>query len=122
MTEPQQRLYCALALLEESDLKAFFRAIRFHSDSTPEVEVVNEELDRGIRLMDILGPLGPLAAHMEDHVLEIGVVKLQNGRWAIDFGFHGPSGQGNCWTMDICENASITNIVCERFWVPRGAL
>ena len=119
MTENQQKLYCALALLEESDLKNFFRAIRDLPDQSPEVEMVNVELDHGVGLMDIFGPLGPLADHMAGNCMELEVLHLSNGRWSITFGFRGPSGYGIDHTMDISQAGEISNISGGICWVPR---
>jgi hypothetical protein len=119
MTEHQQRVYCALALLEEADLKAFFRAIRDLRDSRPEVELVNIELDHGVGLMDLFGPMGPFAQHMSNNLLEFDVVRLGSGRWSIAFGFRGPDGWGGHWVMDIGADGAIDDLEGGLCWMPR---
>ncbi len=118
MTECQQRLFCAMALLEESDLKTFFRVVRYDIDSIPEVEVVNTELDRGVSLMDIFGPLGPLQESLNGRTLVLEAVNLNDGRWSIDFGFRGKRGYGARWIMNISEEGTFTNVETSRVWVP----
>lgn len=119
MTEHQQRLYCTLALLDESDLKEFFRAVRYDVDSIPEVEMVNLELDRGICLMDIFGPLGPLAEHMKDKTMVFEAINLNNGRWSIDFGFRGRRGYGARWILSVSPEGSFMEVETSRVWVPQ---
>ena len=118
MTECQQRLYCTLALLEESDLKTFFRMVRYDIDSIPEVELVNTELDRGIRLMDIFGPLGPLQECLNGRNLVFEALNMNDGRWSIDFGFRGRQGYGARWIMNIAQDGTFTNVEAARVWVP----
>ncbi len=65
-----------MALLEEHDLKGFFRAIRGERTDLVQIEQVNIELDRGISLMEIFGPLGPLSKHMLKNWLELDVIRL----------------------------------------------
>ena len=118
MTECQQRLHCTLALLEENDIRNFFRAVRYDIDSIPEVELVNTELDRGICLMDIFGPLGPLEECLKGRNLVLEALNLNDGRWSIDFGFRGRKGYGARWIVNILNDGTFTNVETSRVWVP----
>ncbi len=120
MTEHQQRVFCALALLDECDIKSFFRAIRNLPDSREEVEVVNTELDRGIAVMDIFGPNGPFVGHMKENLLDLQVVRISDGRWSIAFGFRGPAGFGGHWTMQIPQDGVITELEGGLCWKPKS--
>ncbi len=119
MTEHQQRVHCAMALLEERDLREFFRAIRYLRDSRPEVEIVNVELDRGVSLLDIFGPLGPFAGILRENLLDLQVVHMADGRWSIAFGFRGPEGYGGHWTLKFLPGGGIHGLDGGLCWLPK---
>lgn len=89
--EYQQLLMSALALVDEADLVAFFRAARKHPERNKCIDIVNRELDKGVSLMEVFDAPSELYELFTDDWPELRVlVDQETNTISIDFGTNGP--------------------------------
>lgn len=117
----QQLLLSALALVDEADLVAIFRAARNHAERNACIDLVNAELDRGISLWDAFDEPSALYKVFTHDWPELRVlVGLDDNTISMDFGTNGPPSSLVSWRATMGGTGVVTKLECFGRYYPGG--
>ena len=122
MNDYQQLLYGALALVDEADLVAILRAAAKHPECNQCIELVNDELDKGLSLWDAFAEPSALHALLSNTWPEFRVrVNEERQIIELEFGTNGPTSDLVCWVARMGDSGVVLDLTDSyRYW-PEGA-
>lgn len=117
----QQLLLSALALVDEADLVALFRAARNHPGRNRCIDLVNAELDHGISLWDAFDEPSALHAVFTNDWPELRVlVDPDKNSFTMDFGTNGPPSDIVTWEATMGGTGVVAKLECYGRTYPEG--
>lgn len=119
--EYQQLLLSALALVDAEDLVAIVRAARKDPGRNRCIDLLNEELDKGVSLWDAFGEPSALYELFTDDWPELRVLVGQDDHTvSLDFGTNGPPSDIVSWRATMGGTGVVTKLVCYGRYYPEG--
>ena len=109
----QQLLWTALSLVHEEDLVAIARAAREHPTCNLAMRLLNEDLDRGLRLWDAFDEGGATHELFTWDMPELRVFLHGPGIIGLEFGTHGPPGDIVVWHAHMARTGVVERLICE---------
>lgn len=121
MTEYQQLLYSALALVDEADLVAILRVAGQHPMRNSCIERLNEDLDKGLSLWDAFADGSSFYDLFANHSMEFRVrINMAQHRIELDLGINSRPSDILCWTARMGPTGVVEKLEePERYW-PEG--